>query len=671
MKYWVLFCLALSTVAFELSPPEMEFVRTNVTVTNRHSLVRVSYEFEVHNTADSSGQIRWGKDVARLATFTLPVPRQAVVDTLQLRIADEWRDGVTTDPANAEKALGEIMTRRKDPALVTYRSRSAYNIRLYPVPFGRTRQLRVSFVYDMADLPDFVPQVPSCRGDLRVNLADLSEGSLRNQGTGAEWAVAQDGKLDAAVSLPDAREIVLSARALSEFVLIQKLKDSTAVRLRTQVPEPKRIEARRVSFLWDASRSRAGSNDSQVLALLADWLEQHQAELRVGVFRHSVQWLEQPGTSVSLQNQLAALSYRGLTRFEPLVTEPPPDFYILLSDGVAESYPHFNAPVFLLADDPPDAARAMVSASGGTCLGLGASELVPQLGMQPLSWLGLRGDQELVFGITPATANGTTLDIIFLLREPGLLYLDCSAGYEGAPIQLPARSTGGVGAYWLGKRGFSSDTAAQAAELGVVTPWTTQIVLENLQQYILYGIRPPDSKRAWQQAYDFQTATAPASLQQGPSTLSKYIHEHRGMFNRWRSSWGWINQDSDIVPSDPVMKLVAFPVPAGNFGSDPTREGINAGDDFGFETDPQPEPDAEPGLSPPKAEGVEAVADSELHGDIDVVHEEVHGVVRGGVVHDVVHGGTAKSRVPRAPRHGLGLNRARRRVQFPHGISRA
>jgi tetratricopeptide (TPR) repeat protein len=301
---------------------------------------------------------------------------------------------------------------------------------------------------------------------------------------------------------------------------------------------------KKLTMYWDASFSREKSDHQKTFeALNAYFARYPQSVIQVSaiVFRDAPEaprdFTVKNGRAEELLQFLASLPYDGATRFQDLPAAKGSDLAILVTDGLTTlGGPAFEAgvPVFALAVERSfDAARlaALSNASGGALLRLdNPSEAAMRIGAASFRFLGARITEGKAESIIPISAtalldasSGDLAGVIGILGsktvkatlrfgysestavEIPVTWEDTGVSSESAPKDS-SQSRAVQESLWASSElarllalpdADSGATLSKVEALGrdynLVTPRTSLIVLESLEQYVEFRIRPPES----------------------------------------------------------------------------------------------------------------------------------------------------------------------------------
>jgi Ca-activated chloride channel family protein len=218
-----------------------------------------------------------------------PLPQGSTVSGYALDIKGKMIDGVAIEKHRGREIFEKIVRQGIDPGLVEWAKGNNFKTRVFPIPAGGSRTIRVSYVSEITGplgkqtyhLPlgykkkvaKFALRVEVVRP---VKAPQITSGALANFAF-TKWTdgFAAETKLtnatlnkDLVIALPD---------VATSNVMIEKADDGKyyfAVHNTVPVPElkSKRSTPKRVCVLWDASGSRANADHESEIAFLSKCL---------------------------------------------------------------------------------------------------------------------------------------------------------------------------------------------------------------------------------------------------------------------------------------------------------------------------------------------------------------------------------------------------------------
>jgi tetratricopeptide (TPR) repeat protein len=328
-------------------------------------------------------------------------------------------------------------------------------------------------------------------------------------------------------------------------VVVEKAPDGTiyfAIHDNPAVPERKFAPQmpKHVVVYWDASGSRGAVNHEREIKVLGDCLNRflpndkkstgftvdlvliRNAAAPAQRFRWAnLNWRKDPGREALLE-RLRTVDYDGGTQLAALTPDPDaltPDFYMLFSDGISnfgkENPEGLNAPMYVFTADTSanhPYLRQLAAMTGGRYFNLNRltdSQVVGQLGRAPYSFLAAATSGESAAAICPRFPEPITgrFTLVGQLTEP-TAQVTVNYGFDKKNPQrqtFTVREADAVEGtllrrFWAQKRLAELIVAPKHNEkeivklgrqYGLVTPYTSLIVLDSLEQYIEHEIAPP------------------------------------------------------------------------------------------------------------------------------------------------------------------------------------
>lgn len=486
-----------------------------------------------------------------------PLPEGATVSGYALDVDGHMVDGVVVEKAKAQRVFETVVRRGVDPGLVEWVKGNNFRTRVYPLPAKGKRTIMVRYLAELEigerafayRLPlAFEGKVSAFRLKMSVRQAGaapaiVAAGPARllfQEGPAERTAEYRASNVrlaeDLVVEIPraDDRRVVVeqSADGWHYFCILDEPGGGAVGAEPAAAPD-------RVVIFWDASGSRARADRSRELELLRAYFgrfKNRSVAVELVAFRN----VQAPPQTVSVTNgdtraleaALAAVAYDGGTQLGCLAVPPaarPPSVILLFSDGNStfgsEMPGAFAAPVYAVTADPAanhPLLRHVAESSGGEYVHLAAVDpaaAAARVGRAPLLLRRAACDPAQVDQLLPATGCPVAGAVILAGRLAGrqaVVALHYERGRsearsvrfqvdrEGAPAGELLRT------YWAQRKvrelmAFPERNRAELVELGrrygLVTPGTSLLVLERLDQYIEFEVEPPACFPEWREAY--------------------------------------------------------------------------------------------------------------------------------------------------------------------------
>jgi Ca-activated chloride channel homolog len=528
------------------------------------SLSRLDVDVRIHGfLAETTSTMTFHNPHDRVleGDMYFPLPQGATVNGYALDIKGQLVDGVAVEKARARAIFEKVVRQGIDPGLMEWTRGNNFKTRIFPIPAKGERTIRVRYITEIqggAGRPAAFRLPLNIRGsvaqfDLRVEVVRAETTPTITSGApeGFEFKTWRSSyvaeahqkeaelKEDLVIALPD------TERAQ---VLVEKAADGSTyfcIHDFPAIPEAKREETapRRLAVYWDASGSRAGRDHAREVDVLdqclAHWsaLADEPIQLELTLLRNQAgKGLTLPIGKKTWKNSaeqkqllqfLRDLAYDGGTDLGGLLQAGAPDRVLLFTDGLptfGEAALQPKQTLYVFCDDASADhvfMSSLAEGSGGRYFNLkqvtdrdvlnglhldefayrgatapdgGAKDLYPQRA-QPVvmrqTVVGkLTADQSEIVLSYGSVENQTT-QTIKVSRE---------AAVEGELLRRTWAQT-----KLNDLLAFQKQHRAAIIDIGkahaLVTPFTSLLVLDSLEQYVEHRVTPPRSLPKLRDAY--------------------------------------------------------------------------------------------------------------------------------------------------------------------------
>jgi len=466
-----------------------------------------------------------------------PLPDGAVVTGYTLDINGRMVDGVVVRKEAARVAFETEVRRGVDPGLVEHVAGNVYRTRIYPLPANGTRQIRLKYV---AELPvdkkgDAAWHLPMPIGETVAKLAVRIEvvqgavkpeiggfGNLRFQSFENTW-VAETAVKDAKpgedlwVALPKLPAQVTALERTADGEVWFAVSDQYA----PSAPAPK--PPRKLGIAWDASGSRTRDQLPKELAAL----KSIGVEFALLVFRDR----PEPLRALANPDELKNIPYDGgtdLAAAADVIRQSDIDQWLLFTDGfdtLSDRLPDFGGKNVTAVVSPTAVYRELLRQVCAQVIDLQRLDAGAIL-QAPVRVVRVNGTGLAEAQGIGAVAQGRVSVHGKLTAEETELRLEYSDGHRSPPVKL-SKKTATEGALlasvWAAQRvtqlGVRADANADellalGRRFGIVSPVTSLIVLENIDQYVRHDIEPPASLPEWRRQWADRKAAVAKEVQQ-------------------------------------------------------------------------------------------------------------------------------------------------------------
>ncbi len=483
-----------------------------------------------------------------------PLPEGATVSGYALDINGAMVDGVVVEKDKARQVFEKEVRKGVDPGLVEWTRGNHFKTRVFPIPARGTRTIRVSYVSEiLADPSGSRYTLPLQFKDkledfhLRVEVVKAETAPVVQKGgaMGLEFSkwrdsfVAEVTKQDTALVEDLAIQLPQTAK---QRAWVEQSSDGNYYFYVADWPSDPRANLappatpKVVTLFWDASGSRGASDHQRELAWLKTYFGQFtKAKLKLNLLliRNAASAPRtltiKNGDASELLEMLARVDYDGGTQLGALTPVPDSDLYLLFTDGLGNfgrrEPPPLDHPLYILtADTTADYAflEYLAMQSGGSAFNLrrfNDEQVLAAMAKQPFSFLNASTDQAEGADLYPKivrplqgrfavagklTAQQTRLAVQYGAGGKTLLKTEASISRADAvPGELLRR-------FWAQKKLadlliFQKKNETEITDLGkqygLVTPGTSLLVLERLDQYVEHKVMPPASLPALRAEY--------------------------------------------------------------------------------------------------------------------------------------------------------------------------
>lgn len=574
-------------------PMEIQDYQVSVEVRGGFASVETQMRFYNPNLgADLEGELRF------------PLPDRAVVSGYALDINGVLVDGVVV-PKEQARVVFETEKRRKvDPGLVEHVKGNVYNTRIYPIPGQGTRTIRLTYVTPLyvsieGDAALSLPMPRQKMGRRKVGLKVWAPEAARPvlSGLGDTLLAQAEGFWEVSKEeqevTPEADILLAMPKLPTQWAMVESeadVEDSTvwaAIWVETSNLKPKALaEPKEVSILWDASGSRQTDDCERALAVIAA-LPETIERYRLVVFRDQVEAPQTYTNRTDLLTALRTVRYDGGTDFAALTASiemSPQSRCLLFTDGIdtlssqPAEFGDVDVTAFVSGQQADLGYLRMLCQQCVIDLRHQTPQDVVQQWLSPLPRVAavLGEGFEKVQGIGQLTGGRIclvgrlTADIV----KPQIRMTD------GSLLDLPvlekkvARRGRLLATCWAASRvdqiasdadGYEDELLGLGRRYGLVSPKTSLLVLESLDQWVRYGIEPPamlpEMRAQWQQLVKSQRETEVSESQRHQAVLER----------NWAERKAWWARDfekepyKDVVPRRDVRANVV--------GAAPTEDG--------------------------------------------------------------------------------------------------
>ena len=524
----------------------------------------------------------------------VPLPAGATIAGYALDVNGVMVDGVIVGKTKAKVVFEEIVRQGIDPGLVDQAAGNTFRTRVYPLPPSGTRTVRYSYVAPLLTGTEdgaavayyqqplrFPNRLRSFRLSLSALAAEQPPVIVRGKLSGLSFDNWQTVHT-ATVELHDielTEDLLVAVPAVRHHALLQKSPADglayLAAAAQLDLPKTTPRTLSDVTILWDASLSRAKSDHTPELQLLETALKDCR-KLTLIVFRHLPEPPQRFDAIGKLLDAIRSTPFDGATNLTQALAAIPPATTdaILLSDGL-DTFPDKTpidlpkgcrlSAVFTDKDQNVPALRRLTANSGGLVADLRATspaDAAPLLTVPTSAVRSVALDAHDVTAATVWKLDGQHLQLAVTLPKdladarPTQLLVTLA---DGTDIRFPRVATlpdGPLVRTFCGSRiledliaqGADESKLAQASRrFQLVSPVTSLLVLDSLQQYLQYRVRPPETLPEWRAQYDRQHQDDPSQ----DDRLTLPDNDLKRVALLWQGLVDWHTRDFPSQPPKP------------------------------------------------------------------------------------------------------------------------
>ncbi|MFT5122812.1 MAG: tetratricopeptide (TPR) repeat protein, partial [Verrucomicrobiales bacterium] len=529
--------------------------------------------------------------------FVFPIPADGSVSGYALDIKDQMVDGVVVEKDRGRIVFESIVRQGIDPGLIEWTQGNTFKTRVFPIPAKGTRKIRLDYVSKLDEtdegavyhLPLHIDHTIQ-EGSLDVEVSghptcplQLDDGKLQlvfHQRRSRETELWSGNSQIPRINLDqDLRILIVESRPTLSYTEMGT--DNTRYFIahdRLDFPSEALAPLRGkidIGLVWDASASRATADHTASLNLLTRWInDQPHARFTVHLMelRERIRYLESiPAQALQtdeLVRRLTSIQYDGASSLESLhrITWPsPPERILLFSDGRATFGPAIThmpeIPVYSFnasRESNTSVLRMLAQSAHGRFFDLHdtpVDEVRQALQTKPVYLFEVKGpveacyppvgsiiDQRLdLIGKITKRSRPFNLDILYAFGDGKKKRKTIRIDPERAAIN---HNGAALPRFWaqqkindllIYEQENEDAITALGKAFGIVTPGTSLIVLDNINQYIRHRIRPPYHMPEWQKEYD-RSVKHPIEVTKTPPHLSEHVRDV------WKIKAAWWRQ---------------------------------------------------------------------------------------------------------------------------------
>jgi Ca-activated chloride channel homolog len=562
--------LAFASASFAQQPVQIWFPQEKSEQPIR--IETLSIDSQVHGImAQTRLELEFYNPNARVleGEFVLPLlPTQTVVG-YALEVNGALREGVVVPKQKARVVFEEITRRGIDPGLAELTRGNVFRTRIYPIPAKGKKRIAITIDQHLtqtnkgAEYAFPVPvQTKLARFDVRIQAQSTAISETDTLAL-SDAKIAQRSQRNV---IPEAFiRLTLPPSTLASYTLSQAA-DQQAITL-IPLTAPKLaaapVKAKTIAVYWDASRSGLKRDHQQEIAFLQAMIAQTQAQsFTLTVFRNTVDSVQSYTNASAMVQAIQALEYDGASAIHSMAFSERAELALLFTDGDSNFDPYQSA-----RSDAGNSARTVIVHAASQINANGLAQLAERLNANIVPLNTLATNQYLTAAnaskVTAKVAvrSGRCVDAPIVRQLQGEQYLlsaRCSpksqfdviwrSGAERVAQTLMMSASSGLSADQSAPlaRLFASQRVQHlsqsapvnvaaiqsiAVQFGVVSEWTSLLVLESIEDYVEFGVEPKET--------DLQAQYQMAMRDQRDQKEQDSNQHLRTLVNQWQSFKTW------------------------------------------------------------------------------------------------------------------------------------
>ncbi|PIF30079.1 uncharacterized protein DUF2135 [Flavobacterium sp. 9] len=470
--------------------------------------------------------------------LTIPLPEGVSISGYALDINGKLRDAVPVPKERAKEVFESIEKRNIDPGIIEKVDGNNFRTRIYPIPARGSRTIKITYHQELknlasdyqylltfangtASIPKFNLKVLINESLIIPKITENPDGSFAFQKQGNQW-IAEISKENFTPN--ENLKITIPKVNQSSNILLQKSagdKFYFAASVSMDFPVKEKPKTNRIAIIWDNSFSGSKRNRQKELDFLNAYFSSN-TDISVSfillnnVLEKTEEFTVSGGNWSALKNRIVDLKYDGGTDFGALKEIPEVEEYLLFSDGISnfgDLTLKFKKPLNSIVSTPTsdfNLLKLLAFQSGGNFINLNeldTESAIKTYNKLPVKFLGFKESadiQELFPNV--GTAINEPINI-FGISAPNLGKLTAVFSVGNKNYEVPVDFNTAVevdnwpiAQFWaqrkindleLNSTQNRDEIRNLSEQFGVVSKNTSLIVLDDINDYVRYGITPP------------------------------------------------------------------------------------------------------------------------------------------------------------------------------------
>ncbi|MCY0968307.1 VIT domain-containing protein [Chryseobacterium wangxinyae] len=474
--------------------------------------------------------------------LTFPLPEGVSVSGYALDINGKLRNAVPVPKERAKEVFESVERRNVDPGNIEKVEGNNFRTRIYPIPQNGSRTVQITYHQELKNLASdyqyflsFANATTIPRFSLNVSIHENTsvpkilenpDGSFTFQKQGNQW-IAELRKDN--FTPHESLKITIPKINQSANVMFQKAGDNQSyfvASIAMNFPVKEKTKSQKIAIIWDNSFSGSKRNrDKEIEFLNAYFNDNKDVSVSFILLNNTLEKTEDfivsSGNWSDLKNKILNIKYDGGTDFGALKEIPNVEEYLLFSDGISnfgDLSIKFKKPLNSITSTPTsdfNTLKLLSSQSGGNFINLNEVDTDSALKTYkklPVKFLGFK-ENPLIQDLFPTIGSVVNEPVnIFGISSPNLGKLIAIFSVGNEKYEIPVDFNAGsqvqnweISQFWaqrkineleLNSTQNRNEIKNISEQFGVVSKNTSLIVLEDINDYVRYKIRPPQELRA-------------------------------------------------------------------------------------------------------------------------------------------------------------------------------
>jgi hypothetical protein len=587
--------LKVKTVDVKQENISLQKLIIDVQIRGSIAITQMTMTFYNHSTRVLEGEL------------TFPMPEGVTVSNYALDINGKMRKAVPVEKARATEVFESIENRNLDPGILEKVEGNNFRTRIYPIPAKGSRTITIGYEEELKidqkkglkyHLPleysqpigEFSLKATVFESMLKPELIAQPDGSFDLISKGNTY-VAEMKKTNyiplkgLTINLPkrsDMPEVQMQKATNGYYFLVNVFP--------TAQSRP-HVWSNKIGLIWDASLSGLQRDIKKELMLLDLIIKQKQnLTISLGLlnntFKNGGTFNITAGNWKELRDKLEKVTYDGGTNYSAINQRAViGDEYIFFTDGLStfgKSTVFLNKPIHAInscSKADYSTLKYISLKSGGNFVNLNNTAVdiaFKQLNEEQLKYLGIKNNGEV-----RETYPSLPVDVADNLSVAGILSqystkVILQFGYGNKVVteqtvlldpNAQGLSTWDISRIWAQKKiadmdihyeSNKSEISLLSKQFGIVTRNTSLIVLEDVADYVKYGIIPPaDLKPQYYVLLKQKTADL---LEQKKDLLNEAYVMSKALKTWWNTNFSFKKKEKEYPVADSTTRYEVYPI---------------------------------------------------------------------------------------------------------------